>query len=158
MGMMFRLNMITIISMPLISIGLLASLSKNYGKDEPWLKMAFIAGILGEIISIAALTVLDAASTSGFGTELFIKVGYLLVFMVAVYLIYRLLHLLFWWYPELKKDSRTQNRHLRSRYTPCNGPLLHSYCSDVLFGVRVGARCLYRRYCHLCLLSPRKTA
>ena len=102
MGMMFRLNMITIISMPLISIGLLASLAKNYGKDEPWLKMAFIAGILGEIISIAALTVLDAASTSGFGTELLIKVGYLLVFMVAVYLIYRLLHLLFWWYPELK--------------------------------------------------------
>jgi len=64
--------------------------------------MAFIAGILGEIISIAALTVLDAASSSGFGTELFIKVGYLLAFMVVVYLIYRLLHLLFWWYPELK--------------------------------------------------------
>ena len=103
MGMMFRLNMITIISMPLISIGLLASLAKNYGKEEAWLKMAFIAGILGEIISIAALTVLDAASTSGFGMELLIKVGYLIMFIVAVYLIYRLLHLLFWWYPELKK-------------------------------------------------------
>ena len=81
MGMMFRLNMITIISMPLISIGLLASLAKNYGKEESWLKMAFIAGILGEIISIAALTVLDAASTSGFGTELLIKVGYLIMFI-----------------------------------------------------------------------------
>ena len=102
MGMMFRLNMITIISMPLISIGLLASLAKNYGKEESWLKMAFIAGILGEIISIAALTVLDAASTSGFGTELLVKVGYLVMFIMAVYLIYRLLHLLFWWYPELK--------------------------------------------------------
>jgi Kef-type K+ transport system membrane component KefB len=77
-------------------------LAKNYGKEEPWLKMAFIAGILGEVISIAALTVLDAASSSGFGTELFIKVGYLLAFIVVVYLIYRLLHLLFWWYPELK--------------------------------------------------------
>jgi len=103
MGIMFRLNIITIISMPLISIGLLASLSKTYGKEESWIKLAFIAGILGEIISIAALTVLDAASTSGFSTELLIKVGYLLMFIVTVYLIYRLLHLLFWWYPELKR-------------------------------------------------------
>ena len=103
MGMMFRLNMITIISMPLISIGLLASLAKNYGKEKVWLKIAFIAGILGEVISIAALTVLDAASTSGFGTELILKVGYLILFIIGVYLIYRFLHLLFWWYPELKR-------------------------------------------------------
>jgi len=103
LGFMFRLNVITIISMPLISIGLLASLAKNYGKEESWLKLAFIAGILGEIISIATLTILDAASTTGFGPELLVKVGYLLMFMLAVYLLYRLLHLLFWWYPELKR-------------------------------------------------------
>jgi len=102
LGLIFRLNIITIISMPLISIGLLASLAKNYGKDETWLKLAFTAGILGEIISIAALTILDVASTSGFGTALFIKVGYLLMFILSVYFLYRLLHLLFWWYPELK--------------------------------------------------------
>ena len=103
LGMMFRLNAITIISMPLISIGLLASLSKTYGKEQSWLKLAFIAGILGEIISIAALTVLDAASSTGFGISLFIKIGYLLLFILAVYIIYRLLHLLFWWFPEIKK-------------------------------------------------------
>jgi len=101
-GVMFRLNIITIISMPLISIGLLASLARHYGKDESWLKLAFIAGILGEVISIAALTIFDAASTTGFGIELFEKMGYLLLFILAVYLIYRFLHLLFWWYPELK--------------------------------------------------------
>ena len=102
MGIMFRLNIITIISMPLISIGLLASLSKTYGKEESWLKLAFIAGILGEIISIAALTVFDAASTTGFNAQLLVKVGYLVLFILTVYLIYRFLHLLFWWYPELK--------------------------------------------------------
>ena len=102
LGMMFRLNAITIISMPLISIGLLASLSKTYGKDQPWIKLAFIAGILGEIISIAALTIFDAASSTGFNIALIIKIGYLLLFMLAVYIIYRLLHLLFWWFPEIK--------------------------------------------------------
>ena len=101
-GMLFRLNTITIISMPLISIGLLASLSKTYGKDQPWLKLAFIAGVLGEIISIAILTVFDASSTTGFNVELIIKLGYLLFFIIAVYLLYKSLHLLFWWFPELK--------------------------------------------------------
>ena len=102
LGMIFRLNMITIISMPLISIGLLASLSKTYGKDQPWLKLAFISGVLGEIASIAALTIFDAASTTGFNMALILKIGYLVFFIAAVYLLYKLLNLLFWWFPELK--------------------------------------------------------
>ena len=102
LGMLFRLNAITIISMPLISIGLLASLSKSYGKEEAWLKLAFIAGILGEVVSIAALTIFDAASTTGFNTELFIKIGYLTFFIITIYILYKLLQLIFWWFPELK--------------------------------------------------------
>ncbi len=101
-GLVFHLNTITIISMPLISIGILASLSKTYGKEQSWIRLAFIAGILGEIISIAILTIFDAASTTGVNLALVTKIGYLLFFIIAVYLLYRLLHLLFWWLPELK--------------------------------------------------------
>ena len=102
-GLLFGLNTIVIISMPLISIGLLASLSKTYGKEQPWIKLAFIAGILGEIISIAVLTIYDAASTTGFTFALLEKIGYLSAFLLTVYILYRLLHLLFWWFPELKR-------------------------------------------------------
>ena len=101
-GLIFKLNTIVIISMPLISIGLLASLSKVYGKEQEWIKLALIAGVLGEIGSIAALTIFDAASTTGFGLELLGKLGYLILFIFVVYLLYRLLHLLFWWFPEFK--------------------------------------------------------
>jgi len=101
-GFIFNLNTIVIISMPLISIGLLATLSKVYGKEEPWIRLAFIAGVLGEILSIAALTVFDAASTTGFNLELVIKIGYLLLFIFVIYVLYKMLHLLFWWFPELK--------------------------------------------------------
>ena len=101
-GWFFDLSTIVMISLPLISIGLLATLAKVYGKDEPWLELAFVVGVLGEIVSIAALTILDAASTVGFGWELVGKITYLLLFMVVIFLIYRFLHLLFWWYPELK--------------------------------------------------------
>ena len=101
-GILFRLNTVTIISMPLISIGLLASLSKTYGKEQPWIHLAFIAGILGEIISIAALTIFDAAIATGFNIALIVKIAYLVLFITSVYLLYRFLHLLFWWFPELK--------------------------------------------------------
>ncbi len=101
-GVLFHLNTITIISMPLISIGLLASLSKTYGKEESWIRLAFIAGILGEIISITVLTIFDAASTTGMNLALVTKIGYLVLFIITVYLLYRLLHLLFWWFPEFK--------------------------------------------------------
>jgi Kef-type K+ transport system membrane component KefB len=101
-GFLFHLDTVIIISMPLISIGLLASLSKTYGKDQPWIRMAFIAGVLGEIASIAVLTIFDAASKTGFNITLMVHLGYLVLFMVIIYFLYRLLHLLFWWYPELK--------------------------------------------------------
>ena len=101
-GILFHLNTITIISMPLISIGILASLAKTYGKEQPWIKLAFIAGILGEIISIAILTIFDAASTTGVNMTLILKISYLTGFIAVVYLLYKLLRLLFWWLPELK--------------------------------------------------------
>ena len=101
-GFIFDLNTIVIISMPLISIGLLATLSKVYGKEESWIRLAFIAGVLGEILSIAALTVFDAASNTGFNLALVIKIGYLALFIVVIYVLYKALHLLFWWFPELK--------------------------------------------------------
>jgi Kef-type K+ transport system membrane component KefB len=101
-GIVFDLNRFIILSLPLVSIGLLASLTKTYGKETPWLQLAFMVGVLGEIVSIAMLTVLDAASTVGFGIELAVGMSYLLLFIVGIYLLYRLLHLLFWWYPEFK--------------------------------------------------------
>ena len=101
-GMLLGLNPIVILTLPLVSIGLLASLSKTYGKEAPWLQLAFMVGVLGEIVSIAALTIFDAASTVGFGAKLAWEIGYLLLFIAGIYLLYRLLQRLFWWYPEIK--------------------------------------------------------
>ncbi len=102
-GLLFHLSIITIISMPLISIGLLASLTKTYGKEQPWIRLAFVAGILGEVISIAVLTIFDAASSTGINLELVIKIGYLVLFIISVYILYKVLRLTFWWFPEFKK-------------------------------------------------------
>ncbi|MBL0722071.1 MAG: cation:proton antiporter [Sulfurovum sp.] len=102
-GWFLNLSIIVTISLPLVSIGLLASLSKIYGKDTEWLKLAFTVGILGEIVSIAMLTTLEAASLVGFSMELLIKIVYLVTFLYMTIFLYRLFRLIFWWYPELKK-------------------------------------------------------
>jgi len=102
-GVVFDLNNIIIISMPLISVGLLATLSKTYDKNENWISLAFTAGILGEVLSITALTIFDAASKTGFNVHLLIEVGYLAGFIVSVFVLYKLLQILFWWFPELKQ-------------------------------------------------------
>jgi Kef-type K+ transport system membrane component KefB len=102
-GFIFNLNIVVIISMPLISIGLLATLSKAYGKEQPWIQLAFTIGIIGEIGSIIVLTIFNAAITTGFGIALLGKMAYLLFFIFMIYSIYRFLRILFWWFPELKK-------------------------------------------------------
>jgi len=101
-GFLFNLNIIIIISMPLISIGLLATLSKSYGKEQPWIQLAFTIGIIGEVGSIIVLTIFNAAITTGFGMALLGKMAYLLLFIFIIYSIYKFLRILFWWFPELK--------------------------------------------------------
>jgi len=102
-GFALGLHPIVTISLPLISIGMLASLSRTQSTKERWLELAIIVGVLGEIASIAALTILDAASQVGLGWELLFKLGLLILFIASIYVVYHILHLLFWWMPELKK-------------------------------------------------------
>jgi Kef-type K+ transport system membrane component KefB len=101
-GLLFHLEPMLIVILPLISIGLLATLSKEYGKDVRWIKIAFLVGTIGEVISITALTISEASSTLASYEELIYKISLLLVFLGVVLLLYALLRILFWWFPELK--------------------------------------------------------
>ena len=96
------LNPIVTAALPLISIGLLATLSKEYGKDTPWIKVALLVGVIGEVLSITVLTILEVALALGFSQELFYKILLLIAFLGVVLGLYYLLRLIFWWYPEFK--------------------------------------------------------
>ena len=101
-GLLFKLDTMLIVILPLISIGLLATLSKEHGKEEQWIKIAFLVGSIGEVISITALTISEASNTLNSYEELIYKISLLLVFLGVVLLMYALLRILFWWFPELK--------------------------------------------------------
>ncbi|WP_320035366.1 cation:proton antiporter [Halarcobacter sp.] len=95
------LGKIFIIVLPLISIGLLAALKKEYG-DVEWIKLSITVGLIGEIVSIFALTTVAAALEFGINSEFYKTMVLFVIFLVAMVLLYKLFHNLIWWYPEIK--------------------------------------------------------
>ncbi len=98
----FGLNHIFIVMMPLISVGLILALFKEYGKDEKWLSFAMTIGVLGELVSILVLTFVGAVLENGFGFELLQSLFFLTMVLLFLGFLYKFLKVLFWWFPELK--------------------------------------------------------
>lgn len=92
------LGKIFMVLLPLISVGLVASLSKEYGKT-PWLGLSMTAGGIGEVASIGFLTLTSAALSSGFGIGLIQTILALMLFLFFMFLLFRAMELLFWWFP-----------------------------------------------------------
>ncbi|AII14063.2 Na+/H+ exchanger family protein [Campylobacter iguaniorum] len=90
------------IVVPLMSVGVLSTLFKEYGKDEPWLNLAMITGSVGEVFSIVILTLVGAYVEFGNSGEFYTSINYLILFIVLCVLGFKGLEVLFWWYPNLK--------------------------------------------------------
>ena len=99
-SMQFDLGKIFIVLLPLISVGLVASLAKEYGKT-PWLSLSMTVGGIGEVASIVILTITSAALESGFGLGLFQTIMALLAFLLFMFLLFRSMQLIFWWFPKV---------------------------------------------------------
>ena len=55
------LNKIFIAAFPVMSLGMIMTLIKDYGKDKQWLELALRVGVVGEVVSIAALTLISGS-------------------------------------------------------------------------------------------------
>ena len=95
----FQLGNIFMVLLPLISVGLVAALSKEYGK-QPWLTLSMTAGGIGEVVSIVILTITSAALQSGLGLKFFQTIMALLTFLLFMFLIFKAASILFWWFPK----------------------------------------------------------
>ncbi len=98
----FQFNYIITVALPLISVGLLATLSKEHGKSSSWISMALLIGAIGEVLSITLLTILEVSIAVGFSKALIYKSLILILFLAVIVLFYYIFKLIFWWYPELK--------------------------------------------------------
>ena len=115
-GIIFNLKIFLILILPLISIGILATLSKEYGKELRWIKMAFLIGILGEVLSIVALTIFEAYSTVSSTEDFVAKITLLVIFLSVIVILYLLFKRIFWWYPELKTVLMPSSKTIDGRY------------------------------------------
>lgn len=98
----FDFSYIYLVAFPIVSLGMIMALVKELGKEEPWLKLALIIGILGELISIAALTLLSGVLEYGFTLNFVLAIMTLLFFLFITILLFKFAKILFWWYPNLK--------------------------------------------------------
>ena len=96
----FALGKIFMVLLPLISVGLVASLSKEYGKT-PWLTLSMTAGGIGEVVSIGILTITSAALKEGFGFALVKIILSLIAFLAFMFVLFRIMQLIFWWFPKV---------------------------------------------------------
>jgi len=114
-ALFFQEGKILIVIVPLISIGLLATLTKEYGKNQPWIQYGVVIGVLGEIVSIVLLTIVSASMHFGFSYDFYKTLVVLILFFVLFIIMFKFLRMLFWWYPEIKtylmpqKDSQEQD-------------------------------------------------
>jgi len=113
----FALGKVFMVLLPLISVGLVAALSKEYGKT-PWLSMSMTVGGIGEVVSIMILTVTSATLSSGFGVGLLKTIMALIAFLLFMFLLFRAMQLIFWWFPKVSlalmphEDNKEQDIRL----------------------------------------------
>ncbi len=98
----FSIDKLFILIIPLMSVGMIFTLFKEYGKDKDWLNLGMLVGSIGEVVSIAALTFVGAYMKFGAGSELALTTLYLGGFLALSAGAFKALNVLFWWYPQLR--------------------------------------------------------
>lgn len=99
---LFDLNPVYIVIIPIVSLGMIMALINEYGKQFKWLEIVLIVGVIGEIISISAIVIYESFIHNGVGFELFQNIFIFFIVLFLIYHSFKLLNILFWWFPELK--------------------------------------------------------
>ncbi|EAI1236893.1 cation:proton antiporter [Campylobacter lari] len=97
------ISYIFVIIIPVMSVGLLSTLYRDFGKNCEWLNISMVVATLAEVVSIVLLTI--TAAFLGKGADLFSltqNLLYLVGFLALCIFGFKFLEVLFWWYPQLK--------------------------------------------------------
>ena len=100
---LFDLGLTYFVALPIFSLGMIMMLIKEYGKEQQWLNLALSIGVVGEIISILALTLFSGWTEHGLSSSFFISILTIISVVAITVLGLRVFYIAFWWFPELKK-------------------------------------------------------
>ncbi len=106
-------------------------MKKEYG-DVEWIALGITVGLIGEIVSIFALTTVSAALEFGINFEFYKTMFLFCIFLVSMLFIYKLFHNLIWWYPEIKAFLMPEVDHQEQDIRVSMASFLFDdYCYDV---------------------------
>lgn len=106
----FDLGLTYFVAFPIFSLGMLMMLIKEYGKEQAWLNLAISIGVVGEIVSILALTLFSGWTEYGLSLNFFISILTIISVVGVTIVALRFSYMLFWWFPEVKKYLIPDNK------------------------------------------------
>ncbi len=114
-----NLSMFYVAALPVMSLGMIMALLREYPKNTTWLQLALQVGILGELISIVVLVILNGAYSYGLTWELYETLLVLFLFLTVIVGLFKVADVMFWWFPALKffLIPKVSNRHQDIRFS-----------------------------------------
>lgn len=138
----FNFHYIFVAILTVMSVGVLSTLFKEFGKDKKWLNLSFLVATLGEIISIILLSISSSLSNVDSNLIHAIKdIFYFCLFILIFVFYYKFVDILFWWYPKLQKvlmpddDKAEKDVRLCMAYFIMIIALMVYFKLEVAFGV-----------------------
>lgn len=98
-----KLSLVVTIIIPVMSIGLISIIYKDYEITPKWLSFTMILAALGEVISIILITLLNSFSHSSDIISVATSVLSIVFFLGIFVVIYYIFNAIFWWLPWLKE-------------------------------------------------------
>ncbi len=108
----FDLNPVYIVAIPIVSLGMIMALINEHGKEQRWLELALTIGVIGELISITALVIFDALMMNGWGMTFYKSIATLIFILAITYYLFKFIGVLLWWFPELRKIIMPENDNM----------------------------------------------
>ncbi|STQ86582.1 cation:proton antiporter [Helicobacter muridarum] len=100
-----QLKWIYIAILPVMSLGMIVALLRDYGKTHKWLNIALRIGIIGELASIVALIMVQngySQNSDNSPFEIYKSFILLAIFIITFAILFRISKIIFWWKPTLK--------------------------------------------------------
>ena len=128
---------IFIIVLPVMSVGLLGILLKDFGKDHEWLNISMLVATLAEVVSIVLLTIVAAFLNNNDALEVVKSLAYLFIFLALCLLSFKMLGVLFWWYPNLKTIIMPWQDKDEKDIRFCMGIFILIICAMIISGLEI---------------------
>jgi Kef-type K+ transport system membrane component KefB len=138
--LLFDLNPVYIVAIPIVSLGMIMVLINEHGKKHKWLEVVLIVGVIGEILSISAIAIFESYVRYGLKLELYLHVLVFFGVLFAIYYLFKLVNLIFWWHPNLKKaimphdDSKAQSIRISVALFIVLTSIMHFFNIDMVLG------------------------